>query len=196
MKALGPKSKAIFSTVSNLEKKHKIITYASLLFLTVSTYFLRSENQSIKTDYAQLQAKSFNLKSNMVFFNRSYEGFPLPVWQKVKRGNKFIIKYINPIYTNFFGHEFEYDKYAIMGKNNFQLFPEKIAQSYYENDVAVSTTGDKLHCNEKFIDKSGKTLDLKVVKWRDIKNNKDTLVYGMVVEILSEGKTISIKNSI
>ncbi|PQJ80803.1 hypothetical protein [Polaribacter porphyrae] len=188
MKKLSLKSKQILFTVSNLEKKHKIITYASLLFLTVSTYFLRTENQEIKIDFATLQQRNANLKNNMILFNRNYEGFPLPVWQKVKRGDKFIIQYINPIYVDFFGHDFKYSQYEIIGKTNFDLFPRSIAQIYYENDVTVSITGKKLESTEKFKDKSGKTLDLKVIKWREIKDNQDTLIYGMVKEVIFPNK--------
>jgi len=184
MKKLGARSRKLLFKVSNLEKKHKVITYASLLFLTVSTYFLRTENQNIKIDFAALQERSKNLKQNMIIFNRSYEGFPLPVWQKVKRGDKFLMQYINPKYTELFGHDFDYSQYNIMGKSNFDLFPEKIAQMYYENDIAVAITGQKIEETEYFTDATGKKLELKVIKWRDIKDKKDTLVYGMVKEII------------
>jgi hypothetical protein len=184
MKKLSFKSRKILLTVSTLEKKHKIITYASLLFFTISTYFLRTENQDIKINYAMLKERNSNLKYNMILFNRNYEGFPLPVWQKVKRGDEFIIQYINPEYVNKFGHIFNSDQYAVIGKNNFDLFPKNIAQLYYENDVAVSITGAKIETIEKSFDKNGNTIKLKVIKWRDIKDNKDTLVYGMVKEIL------------
>ena len=60
MKKIGFRSKKILFSISNLEKKHKIITYASLLFLTVSTYFLRTENQNIKVNYATLQERNIN----------------------------------------------------------------------------------------------------------------------------------------
>lgn len=188
MKKLAFKSKKILFRVSNLEKKHKIITYASLLFLTVSTYFLRTENQNIKINFATLKEKNLNLKQNMIIFNRNYEDFPLPVWQKVKRGKEFIIQYINPEYVTKFGHIFNNDKYALMGKNNFALFPKKIAQLYYENDVAVSITGKERESIEESIDSNGNIVKLKVIKWRDIKENKDTLIYGMVKEIIPSKK--------
>jgi hypothetical protein len=184
MKKLDFNSRKILFTVSSLEKKHKIITYASLLFLTVSTYLLRSENQEIKINFAMLKERNENLKHNMVIFNRNYEGFPLPVWQKVKRGNEFIIQYINPEYVNKFGHIFNNDRYALIGKNNFALFPKNIAQLYYENDVAVSIVGKEIESIEESLDKKGNIIKLKVIKWRDIKDNKDTLIYGMVKEIL------------
>ncbi|APZ46475.1 hypothetical protein BW723_09275 [Polaribacter reichenbachii] len=184
MNKLTVKSKKVLFNVSNLEKKHKIITYASLLFLTVSTYFLRSENQQVKIDYARLQEKSKSLKRNMIIFNRNYEDFPLPVWQKVKRGDKFIIQYINPEYVKKFGHIFNNDQYALIGKNNFEIFSKKIAQAYYENDVAVAITGIQIENIEDAIDKFGNIIKLKVIKWRDIKDNKDTLIYGMVKEII------------
>lgn len=183
MKKLAIKSKSVLFAVSNLEKKHKIITYASLLFLTVSTYLLRTENQNIKINYATLKERNINLKQNMIIFNRNYENFPLPVWQKVKRGNEFITQYINPEYVVKFGHIFNNDQYALIGKNNFALFPKKLAQLYYENDVAVSITGNLRESVEESLDKNGNIIKLKVLKWRDIKDNKDTLIYAMVKEI-------------
>lgn len=188
MKRVAIRSKKVFYKVSNLEKKHKIITYASLLFLTVSTYFLRTENQNVKIKYASLQERSKGLKENMVIFNRNYEGFPLPVWQKVKRGNRFIIQYVNPSYVDNFGHQFSYDMYAHIGKNDFDLFDKKHAQDYYEKDLAVAITGKQLNSVDEFIDKNDKLAYIKVVKWRQIKNNKDTLIYGMVKEFVKEKK--------
>ena len=184
MKKLAIKSKSVLFKISNLEKKHKVITYASLLFLTVSTYFLRTENQNVKISYATLQERSNSLKQNMIIFSRNYESFPLPIWQKVKRGNEFIIQYINPEYVNKFGHNFNNNQYALIGKNNFAIFPKKIAQLYYENDVAVSITGKIRESIEESLDKDGNIIKLRVLKWRDITDNKDTLVNGMVKEFL------------
>ncbi len=184
MSKLASRSRQILFSVSNLEKKHKVITYASLLFLTVSTYFLRTENQNVKIELATLQERNLNLKKNMVIFNRNYEDFPLSVWQKVKRGDEFIIQYINPQYLKDFGHFFNNDQYEIIGKNNFEQFPKKIAQMYYENDITVSITGNELESIEEATDKNGNKIKLKVLKWRDIKENKDTLIYGMVKEII------------
>jgi hypothetical protein len=190
MNKLTVKSKQILFVVSNLEKKHKIITYVSLLFLTVSTYFLRGENQDVKIESATLKEKNLGLQQNLIIFNRDYETFPLPLWQKVKRGNHFVMNYVNPEFMKLVGHNFNYDKYQLMGKNNFELFPKSTAQLYYENDIAVSITGNKLNVIEKIIDKDGNTIEVKVIKWRDIKDNKDTLIYGMVREVLPLKKVI------
>ncbi|MHB0754299.1 hypothetical protein [Polaribacter sp. M15] len=186
MKKLALNSRNILYKVSNLEKKHKIVTYASLLFLTISTYFLRTENQNVKIKYATLQERSKGLKENMVIFNRNYEGFPLPVWQKVKRGKHFITQYVNPSYTSKFGHLFSYDTYAHIGKNNFDLFDKKHAQEYYEKDMAVAVTGEILHSKDGFINVDGKKAFMEVVKWRQIENNKDTLIYGMVKQFIED----------
>lgn len=188
MNKLAIKSRQLLVTVSDLEKKHKIITYVSLLFLTVSTYFLRSENQNVKIEFATLQERNLNLQKNMVLFNRSYEEFPLPLWQKVKRGNEFIMNYVNPEYIKRFGHHFNNDEFAILGKNNFEIFKEQpgIAQSYYEHDITVSITGEELESIEYSIDPEGNKIRLNVIKWRDIKDSKDTLIYGMVKDFVIE----------
>jgi len=184
MNKLRVKSKQILFVFSDLEKKHKIITYASLLFLTISTYFLRTENENVKIESATLKEKNIGLIQNLIIFNRSYEGFPLPIWQKVKRGDKFIMNYINPEFLKMVGHDFNNNEYEIMGKNDFELFPQNIAQLYYENDIAVSITGEDLNVVENIIDKDGNIRKAKVIKWRYIKDNKDTLIYGMVKEFL------------
>lgn len=184
MGKLSLKSKRVMFMLSNLEKKHKIITYASLLFLTISTYFLRTENQNVKIKYATLQEKSKGLKENMVIFNRNYEGFPLPIWQKVKRGNSYILQYANESFINQFGHNFNYNRYDIIGKSNFEYFSKSIAQQYYENDIAVALTGEVIVSTPEYIDKYDSIHKMKVVKWREIRNQKDTLVYGMVKEII------------
>ena len=190
MNKLTIKSKEILFVVSNLEKKHKIITYVSLLFLTVSTYFLRSENKDVKIEFATLQERNLGLKQNMVFFNRNFEDFPLPIWQKVKRGDRFIVNYISPAYLKQFGHNFNNDMYEVIGKNNFEIFPKKIAQGYYENDIAVSITGTQIEAIEEYLDKEGEVQTLKFLIWRDIWDNKDTLIYGMVQETLPPKKKI------
>ncbi len=188
MKKLALKSKRILFSVSNLEKKHKIITYASLLFLTISTYFLRTENQNVKIEYATLKERNLGLKQNMIIFNRNYEGFPLPVWQKVKRGNRFIIQYVNPMYVEKLGHLFKYDKYEHIGKSNFDMFPKKYAQDFHNKDLAVAVTGEVLHSVDEIYDKNGKKAFIKVLKWRQIRNNKDTLIYGIVKEFVKTKK--------
>lgn len=178
-------SKRIIFTASKLENKHKMITYASLVFLSISTYFLRSENQNVKINYAMLQEKNSNLKHNMILFNNNYKEFPFPVWQKVKRGKEFIMQYVNPEYIKTFSHINANDQYASIGKNNFELFPKNIAQFYYEGDIAVAITGKERESIEIALDKKGKTIRLKVLKWREIQDNKDTLIYGMTKEILT-----------
>lgn len=173
--------------ISALEKKYRrLFFYGTLIPLFVTTINLRKQVIKLKIEVAQVKNENKMLVQNMIIFNRNYEEFPLPIWQKVKRGDEFIIQYINPTYVDFFGHIFNNDQYAVIGKNNFDLFPKLIAQGYYKNDVAVSITGKPLETIEESLDKNGRVMKLKVLKWRDIKEKKDTLVYGMVKEILKD----------
>lgn len=184
MRDIKKRSRNFLFIVSNLEKKHKVITYVSLLFLTVSTYFLRTENQKVKIDFATLKERNESLTRNMVIFNRNYENFPQPVWQKIKQGNEFIMKYVNPEYVNRIGHLFNYDKYEQIGKNNFENFGPIYGQKYHEKDMSVSITGKELETIEETIDKDGKLIYVKSIKWRDINDNKDTLVCSMIKEFI------------
>lgn len=177
------RSKNFLVVVSNLEKKHKVITYASLLFLTVSTYFLRTENQRIKIDFDSIKERNKNLKNNMVIFNRNYENFPFPVWQKIKKGDEFIMQYINKEYIKRFGHLFNYDPFAQIGKNNYELYPVELADRYHKDDLLVAQSQDNIEVVDNTLDKNGKPLYAKTIKWREIKE-RDTLIYGIVKEFI------------
>lgn len=188
MKKISKKIRRILFFISNLEKRHKIITYCTLLLLTILGYLLRSENKDVNVETATLVEKNLHLKGNMLIFNSSYENLPLPVWQKVKRGNHFILQYVNPVYVENFGHLINYSQFEVIGKNNFEIFPKKLAQSYYEGDVAVAITGKEIESFYYPLDKNGKLIKIKVLKWRKIRDNKDTLIYGIIKEILPYDK--------
>ena len=50
--------------------------------------------------------------------------------------------------------------------------------------MSVSITGKELETIEETTDKDGKLIYVKSIKWRDINDNKDTLVYGMIKEFI------------
>lgn len=183
----------ILQCIWNLEKKFKLLTYFGLLFLTYTTWNLKSDYKDLNEKYLEVSVKyealkvfSNSLVTNMVIYNRTFEDFPLPVWGKVKRNGRFPLQYLNQSYVDTFGHLFNYDRYSIFGKDNFQIFKndKAIAQMYYENDITVSITGIPLETVEYAKDSLGKKMTLKVLKWRSIKDNKDTIVYGMVKDII------------
>jgi hypothetical protein len=185
--------KGFLSRIWDLEKRFKIFTYAGLIFLSIKTYnisakydVLSEKHTELKVSFASLEQFNASLVANMVIYNRTFEDFPLPVWGKVKRNGRFPLQYLNKEYENIFGHHFNYDRYTIFGKNNFEILTDnpKIAQQYYENDVVVSITGKPLESIEYSKDSLGRLMTLRVLKWRSIKDNKDTIVYGMVKDII------------
>ena len=72
----------------------------------------------------------------------------------------------------------------LLCKNNFENFGHIYGQKYNEKDMSVSITGKELETIEETIDKDGKLIYVKSIKWRDINDNKDTLVYGMIKEFI------------
>lgn len=56
--------------------------------------------------------------------------------KKVKRGNCFILQYVNPNYVKNFGHLIKNNQFEVIRKSNFEAFSISIAQNYYESDVA------------------------------------------------------------
>jgi hypothetical protein len=66
------------------------------------------------------------------------------------------------------------------------MFGEKYAQAYYEKDLVVAITGNELNSIDEIFDKDGNKAFVKVLKWREINNDKDTIIYGMVKEFIKE----------
>lgn len=172
-----------FKKLSFFEKRYKIISRSSMLVLFLITYQLRESRLDDASTIATLQSEITSLKKNVINFNLGFEAMPFPVWQKKKNGKEFILQYVNPLYVKTFGFAFDYDRYSIIGNNNFELgYPEAVARRYYENDIAVSILGDVLDTNEPFEDENGKHWVLKVKKWREL-YRQDTLVNGLIYEI-------------
>ena len=177
---------SIVSFLQKVNKKHKIATNLTLLFLTVSLYFLRDENKTIRYDYSQIEIAFARISekqkafiNTVILYNRTYKKFPIPIWQKVKRGDRFVMQYVNPKYEEVFGDVFGNDVRNIIGSDNFELgYPYEIAKRYYDTDMRVALTGKVERAVEFYMDSLNVKILLDVRKWRDIRE-RDTLIYGM-----------------
>lgn len=64
MKNLPILLRNIIFSISKLEKNHKILTYSSLLFLTISAYFIRLSSEKVKIELATLEVQNSGIKEN------------------------------------------------------------------------------------------------------------------------------------
>ncbi|EDP96230.1 hypothetical protein U8527_08970 [Kordia algicida OT-1] len=161
-------------------KKYRLLTYIPIAVLSVSAYSLRLKNEGLVERVGRLETMNNALISNMILYNRNFETFPMPVFQKLKRGNRFIAQYFNPAYVAMMGHNFDYDRYRYIGKTDYEYYPKHIADLYYNYDVSVAFTGTPMNIKVAITDSLGNPLKVKVMKWRHIRD-RDTLVYGMIL---------------
>ena len=160
--------------------KYRLLTYIPIAVLTVSTYSLRDRNERMVERVARLETLNQALVSNMILYNRNFETFPMPIFQKLKRGNDFIAQYFNPAYVNLMGHNFGYDRYRYIGKTDYDYYPKHLADHYRNYDISVAFTGIPMKETVDIIDSLGKRISVQVMKWRHIRE-KDTLIYGMIM---------------
>ena len=167
--------------------KYKVFTYAGLLFLTYQNFILREQNQKhsvvieeLKIQVSELRKDNIGFKNNLIIYNRGYESFPLPLWEKLIKNKTSILQYINPSYVNQFGHEFDYDRYKYIGSTDYAIYPKDVADRFYEIDMDVAKTGNIERMKEWVYDRDSIKTMLDVIKWRVIER-KDTLVRGMVL---------------
>tara|TARA_R110002049_G_scaffold4063_3_gene29320 strand:- start:1834 stop:2445 length:612 start_codon:yes stop_codon:yes gene_type:complete len=145
----------------------------SLHETNIKVYNLLIENRDLK-------AANQELLNNMVLFNRSFEDFSLPIWNKVKRGYFFYSNYFNPAYEEKYFTPKGLNRYENLGKTNYNVTDVDCATICHANDMEVALSGNAKSYTEPLIHhEDGTKYYVKVFKWRTIQNNKDTLVYGM-----------------
>lgn len=164
----------------SIVKKYRLLTYIPIAVLSVSAYSLRIKNEGLVDRVGRLETMNNALISNMILYNRNFETFPMPVFQKLKRGNQFIAQYFNPSYVALMGHNFDYDRYRYIGKTDYEYYPKHIADVYYNYDVSVAFTGIPMKVKVAIKDSIGTPLKVEVMKWRHIRD-RDTLIYGMIL---------------
>ncbi|QHI35940.1 hypothetical protein IMCC3317_12880 [Kordia antarctica] len=161
-------------------KKHKLFTYIPIAILTLSAYNLRIKNEGLVERIARLETINEALVSNMILYNRNFETFPMPIFQKLKRGDYFIAQYFNPAYVKLMGHNFGYNRYKYIGKTDYDYLPKSVADVYRNYDISVAFTGIPMKMKVAIKDSIGKPIKVEVMKWRHIRE-RDTLVYGMII---------------
>lgn len=161
-------------------KRYRLFTYIPILVLSVSSFSLRQKNEGLVQRVARLETLNETLVSNMILYNRSFETFPMPIFQKLKRGNEFIAQYFNPAYVKLLGHNFGYNRYVYIGKTDYEYLPKREADLYYNYDISVAFTGIPMKIKVTIKDSLKNKLNVEVMKWRQIREN-DTLIYGMII---------------
>jgi len=179
--------KTSFFKIVAFFKKWRLLTYGGLALLTYSNANLRSSHitmrndyNDLKTEFAVLQETNQELLRDMVLYNRSYEEFPLPIWQKVKRDMDFIAQYFNPAYEVEFFTPLGFTRFEKMGETDFDNFDYKTALIYYNRDLQMAIDGGSKLFSETYLDSQNVRKKVNVLKWRVIER-KDTLIYGMVL---------------
>ncbi|MFC0605908.1 hypothetical protein [Winogradskyella pulchriflava] len=172
----------ICKKIKRLFHKYKtLLTYSGLAFLTVSNFYLRKDVLSLEVELQAIKSENKALIADMVYFNRSFEDFPLPVWQKVKRDGQFVMQYVNKAYYQKYLEPRGYSRYDYMGSTDFDIYDYKTASLFYARDLTLALDGDWKRFDESILDvQTYNRLKLDVIKWRIIER-KDTLIYGMVV---------------
>jgi len=167
---------------------YRIVTVLLIIqihFLKMDTRELYKENVYLNTVSIILNKKTVELEfinksllDKMIMHNRSFEDFPLPLWNKVKRGNKFYSNYYNLVYEKEVFHPFGTNRYQNLGRTNFDNAPYPIASEWAKNDMYIAINGGRKIFLEPQLDKNKKKIYKNNLKWRILKE-KDTLIYGM-----------------
>lgn len=135
---------------------------------------LEKENLALKKTNIELLSKDF-------LGQRSLDRLPFALWRKVKRGNTYIMKFINNTGKKQFLEDRGIDRYYYHNKTDFAVFPYDEAIKFQREDsiVANAVTDTVAHFDTDFYDSTGKILIKDgYTRWREISEDGDTLVWG------------------
>ncbi|MBV7268359.1 hypothetical protein [Winogradskyella luteola] len=169
-------------TAIRFGKRYKtLFTYSGLLFLTISNFYLRSDVIDLEVELQKIKSENSKLIADMVYFNRSFEDFPLPVWQKVKRNGAFVMQYVNKAYYLKYLEPRGFSRYDYMGSTDFDIYDQKTASVFHARDLSLAIDGSWRRFDESILEvETNQRTRLDVIKWRIIER-QDTLIYGMVI---------------
>ena len=118
----------------------------------------------IEIAFARISEKQKAFINTVILYNRTYKKVPIPIWQKVKRGDRFVIQYVNPKYEEVFGDVFGNDVRNIIGSDNFELgYTYERAKRYYDTDMNKKKLRDKKSESENMFPEEGNAVDNEMI---------------------------------
>lgn len=105
-----------------------------------------------------------------------------PAWYKIKvddeDGIKFIMCYVNPAYETFFNVK----KSEYIGKTDFNIWPQEIAEKFYDNDLMTYDSKTSIEFMESVTNiNTGKTKDM-LFKKSYFSDGLDEGVFGIMID--------------
>lgn len=171
-----------------LKVKHPFIYFFffQLPWYRVTTVLLLVQVFSLKTDIRKLEKENLELTKvnssiivNQIARSKLIDKIPKSIWYKVKKGNRYIFQLCNKHYENKWLKPKGYSRYDYYGYTDFQIYGFYAAKKFQYGDSLTANSSKPMELNESFTDDFGNDYDINVIKWREITEEQDTIVWGM-----------------
>ena len=134
---------------------------------------LEKENLELKKTNVELLSKNF-------LGQRVLDQMPFSIWKKVKRKNRYVVKFLNTTAETQFLFDRGFDRYDYYNETDFAVFKLTEAQRFQSEDslVAHAKTDTVAHFTTEFYDATGnKLIKDGYTRWREIIDS-DTIIWG------------------
>ncbi|MEX0274303.1 MAG: hypothetical protein AB3N16_07995 [Flavobacteriaceae bacterium] len=148
-----------------------------LALLTGANYYKDYEIKSHKAEMAYLRKANEILVNQQNYAGLDINKLELSVWKKLKIGGDFVMVWLSSKYDSRFLQMFGIPANNYLGQTDYHIWPEKLADEFWEEDMQVALTGEDLYG----IGNSPDGKKLLIRKWRVIEGNS-VYVMGMAID--------------
>lgn len=174
-----------------VKKNQKSTAWVSTVLLSVQLYINRQYTKSVEDANKDLMVSEKTLRVSLQGLNATMDDLGIAWWKKRKVGDRFVLIALNKPYERQYGLlEIE-----SLGKDNFQLVPEKAAKIFRRIDSTVAADWQPKFAIEPFIFPDSSEIKLFVYKWPDIER-KDTIVSGLAIPLSTVIRVVDEKGNL
>lgn len=173
--------------------KRKVLLYVSIISLTCQLFLERGWRRDAEMEMHIESKKALMFESQAKSLRKTYSDIPASLFEKLKRGDRFIMLNTNDYYGQQFTSKLGYDKYDYLGEQDAEIQDPKAAEDYNREDLEVTVTGERKWFKGVFIDKRKDTLRIATFKARRIEINNDTILIGLVFDLEKMKKELNLK---
>lgn len=139
---------------------------------------LEDDREKDRFKISELEKEVQTLRHQLMIFESSHIDIPLPVWMKDTEGK---MVFLNDVYEKEFLLPRGYSINDYLGKNDYSVWPEEIADAFIKNDKEVMRTKQHIRKIEMLQDAKGNHYYADLLKYPRKFNNTVIGISGVVL---------------
>lgn len=174
--------------------KRNVLIYISVISLTVKSYLETNWRHKAEKQNAEAITLAKVYESQAKYLLRTYDDLGISIFEKQKRGNKFIMIGTNYYYDYQFTRQRGLDGLDYLGKEDSRIHNIKSANDFYLEDIEVTENNLRKWYRGVFIDQNKDTIPIATIKGKRENFKKDTILWGISFDLEKMKNELKLKD--